>query len=222
MALSQTQIIRSLSEALQWLEKELSWGQPIAELRHLTGRIGELYAAMITRGQMAMAVNQNGYDVVSAEGQKISVKTITSSTRVDFNLATLHHADRVMVLQIELDETEPSIKELYDGPVEELRGMLREVRGGSYLPVNRLRQSPPGERPDLSQLKVVASAQWKEWRINQLENGSILIRQGEEIVPVSKPVLREIAKEVGVNTLNAMDRPKNTRTLGTDIIRALA
>ncbi|RJE79161.1 hypothetical protein [Paracoccus sp. JM45] len=77
MTLSQTQIIRSLADALQWLEKELSWGAPLAELRHLTGRIGELYAAMITRGQMAMAVNQVGYDVVSAEGDTISVKTFT-------------------------------------------------------------------------------------------------------------------------------------------------
>ena len=79
MSLSQTQIIRSLGEALAWFEKELSWGTPIAELRHLTGRIGELYVAMVTRGQMALSVNQVGYDVVSAEGEKISVKTFTSS-----------------------------------------------------------------------------------------------------------------------------------------------
>lgn len=95
MSLSQTQIIRSLSEALQWFEKELAWGAPIAELRHLTGRIGELYAAMITRGQLALSVNQAGYDVVSAEGEKISVKTFTSSTRINFNANTLDHVGRV-------------------------------------------------------------------------------------------------------------------------------
>ncbi len=65
--LSQTQIIRSLGEALGLLEKELDWGAPLAELRHLTGRIGELYAAMLTRGQMAGAVNQRGYDVLRAD-----------------------------------------------------------------------------------------------------------------------------------------------------------
>jgi hypothetical protein len=60
--LSQVQIIQSLAEALSWFEKELGWGVAPAELNHLTGRIGELYAAMITRGQMALATNQQGLD----------------------------------------------------------------------------------------------------------------------------------------------------------------
>lgn len=41
---------------------------PIAELRHLTGRIGELDVAMMTLGQLADSVNQRGYDVVSSTG----------------------------------------------------------------------------------------------------------------------------------------------------------
>ncbi|KOX58810.1 hypothetical protein ADL19_06720 [Streptomyces purpurogeneiscleroticus] len=41
MPLSQVQIIRSLGEALAWFERELVWGVPPAELRHLTGRIQE-------------------------------------------------------------------------------------------------------------------------------------------------------------------------------------
>ena len=71
MTLSQVQIIRSLGEALSWFERELSWGVSPSSLPHLTGRIGELYAAMVTRGQMALARNQRGYDVVSAEGERI-------------------------------------------------------------------------------------------------------------------------------------------------------
>ena len=63
--LTQVQIIQSLAEALSWFEKELSWGVAPAEMNHLTGRIGELYVAMITRGQMALETNQRGYDVVS-------------------------------------------------------------------------------------------------------------------------------------------------------------
>lgn len=47
--LTQVQIIQSLAEALAWMEKEIAWGVAIADLQHLTGRIGELYAAMITR-----------------------------------------------------------------------------------------------------------------------------------------------------------------------------
>jgi hypothetical protein len=60
MPLSQVQVIQSLGEALSWYEKELNWGVAPGELNHLTGRIGELYAAMITRGQMALETNQRG------------------------------------------------------------------------------------------------------------------------------------------------------------------
>lgn len=100
MALTQTQIIQSLAEALSWFKKELSWGVAPAELNHLTGRIGELYAAMITRGQMALDSKQRGYDVISAENERISVKTITSSNHVSFNPSTFSLVDRVMVLRV--------------------------------------------------------------------------------------------------------------------------
>src|SRR4051795_7866648 len=98
--LTQVQIIQSLAEALAWMEKELSWGVALAELNHLTGRIGELYAAMVTRGQMALETNQQGYDVVSALNERISVKTVTSTVNVSFNLNTFHLVDRVIVLRI--------------------------------------------------------------------------------------------------------------------------
>lgn len=56
------QIIRSLGEALAWFEKEVEWGADPAELRHLhlSGRIGELSVATITRSQMAPRTNQRG------------------------------------------------------------------------------------------------------------------------------------------------------------------
>ena len=98
MALSQIQIIQSLGEALAWYEKEIAWGAKPTALRHLTGRIGELYAAMITRGQMALDTNQQGYDVISAENERISVKTVTSGNHIKINENTIHHVDRVMVL----------------------------------------------------------------------------------------------------------------------------
>ena len=41
------QIIQSLGEAINWLERELSWGVAMAEQRHLVGRVGELYAALM-------------------------------------------------------------------------------------------------------------------------------------------------------------------------------
>jgi hypothetical protein len=109
MALSQTQIIQSLAEALNWFEKEIEWGVKPAELNHLTGRIGELYAAMITRGQMALETNQKGYDVVSAENQKISVKTFTTMSCCRFD------GHRVKVFKIKLEGYRYGKKEVQPG-----------------------------------------------------------------------------------------------------------
>ena len=99
MALSQMQLIQSLGEAMAWFERELNWGVSATELRHLCRRIGELYAALITNGQMATQVNQKGYDVVSSVGEKISVKTtatIGSSRHFEFNADSLQFVDRVI------------------------------------------------------------------------------------------------------------------------------
>lgn len=219
MSLSQTQIIRSLGEALSWFERELSWGAPISELRHLTGRIGELYTAMVKRGQMALSVNQVGYDVVSAEGERISVKTFTTSTKITFNPSTLHHADRVMILQIVLDENEPSIRELLDCPIDDLRSRLKE---GSYqLSTSTLFFPLSEENTDLESLKIIGRAKWQQYEIIQRENGSVQVRDGEDYLKPSKPKLREVAKEVGVDIMNAMGNAKNTRSLGADIINAI-
>lgn len=221
MSLSQTQIIRSLGEALAWFEKELSWGAPLAELRHLTGRIGELYAALVTRGQMALAVNQVGYDVVSADGEKISVKTFTSSSHISFNPNTLNHASRVMVLQIVLDENEPSIRELLDCTIADLIPRLRSSGGGFQLPTSPLIWPDTGAAARVVDLKEVSSANWGEYTVVQLENGTIQVRIGSQLLPQAKPALREIAKSVGVDILNAMGNAKNTRSLGSDIIKAI-
>lgn len=218
MSLSQTQIIRSLGEALAWFEKELSWGTPIAELRHLTGRIGELYVAMVTRGQMALSVNQVGYDVVSAEGEKISVKTFTSSNHITFNLNTLSHVNRVIVLQIILDESEPSIRELLDCTTAEL---LARLSGGNKLSTAHLILPDAERKVRLADLKVVSSATWADYTVVQLENGTIQVRVGPDLLAQAKPALREIAKSIGVDILNTMGNTKNTRSLGSDIIRAI-
>ena len=109
MALSQMQLIQSLGEAMAWFEREIAWEVPPTELRHLCGRIGELYAALITNGRMATEVNQKGYDVVSAAGEHISVKTTAmmgSGGHVTFNTNTLAHVDRVIVLRINTTENE--------------------------------------------------------------------------------------------------------------------
>jgi hypothetical protein len=106
MALTQMQQIQSLGEALAWLERELNWGVKPANLSHLCGRIGELYACVITNGQMALAVNQKGYDVAAGSGERVSVKTTTRRLpcQMHFNAKTLTLVDRVIVLRINTDD----------------------------------------------------------------------------------------------------------------------
>lgn len=214
MSLSQFQIIRSLAEALAWFEKELAWNVEPAELRHLTGRIGELYAAMITRGQMALSVNQHGYDVVSAEGQRISVKTITSSSHVAFNKATLQKASHVMILRLNVSENEASIEELYRGSVEDLTPHCQDTGGTLRYVIKK----PASEPVALDGLAVTGTALVGSWRVTQYENGSIAVDTDGVREPVAKPILREIAAMRGISLLNGAGNPMNTRQLGAAII----
>ena len=217
MALSQVQIIQSLAEALSWFEKELNWGVPQAELRHLSGRIGELYAAMITRGQMALAVNQHGYDVVSAGGERVSVKTITTSSQVSFNLGTFDQVDRVIILRLLVEENEVSIEELLDCTSAEARTTMKASQGKLiYTPWTQSRG------PNLSELRVIEQGAFHNILVKQLENGTILVERNGQPENPAKPALREIAVEVGVDLLNSNGNPKNTRSLGADILTVLS
>lgn len=216
MALSQFQIIQSLGEALSWFQKELSWGVPAAELNHLTGRIGELYTAMFTYGQMATEVNQRGYDVVSAAGERISVKTITSSTHVGFNTQTFEHVDRVIVLRINVEDM--AIEILLDKPADDARTLMREGVGKFVFPVNRGSQRLA--RP-LEEMVVLREQPYKGHVIRQYENGTIQVLTDGVEEPVAKPLLREFAKELQVDVLNGAGSPRNTRQLGDQIINKL-
>jgi hypothetical protein len=217
ISLSQVQIIRSLADALAWFEKEISWGVDSAELRHLTGRIGELYAAMITRGQMALAVNQRGYDVVGEDGQKISVKTVTSSGHVSFRKSTLFEANRIMILRINIDEGEASIEEIAEAPVSDILTRCVETAEGYRYGV----RARPIDLPDISNLKVVADVTVGHRSIKQLENGTIIVEVDGTRIPVAKPILREIASLHGISLLNSNGGVKNTRQIGADIIATL-
>lgn len=218
--LTQVQIIQSLAEALAWFEKELSWGVPPAELSHLTGRIGELYAAMITRGQMALETNQRGYDVVSSSNERISVKTVTTSTQVSFNLSTFDVVDRVMVLRVNVDDERGiSVEELLDETAEAAKDRMRLGDGKYVYPIP---QGAQREQRPVEDLRVTARANYSDLEIVRYESGAIRILQDGVVQPVVvKEVLRPIAAKVGVDLENARGEAKNTQTLGADVIRAI-
>lgn len=220
--LTQTQIIRALADALSWFEREISWGVQPSELRALTGRIGELYAAMITRGQMALASNQRGYDVVSAEGERISVKTITSSSHVGFKSSTFGEVDRVIVLRVNVDpEAGLSIEELLDKPANEARALCRDREGVlRYTPARQ--ELPRPEGVATGNLRVTARAPFGGRDIVRYENGAVRILQdGEEQQMNVKGFLRPIAAELGISTESETGVRLTTQQLGAAVIRGL-
>lgn len=219
MALTQIQVIQSLGESMSWLERELNWGVPITELRHLTGRIGELYSALITNGQMATEVNQSGYDVVSGDGERVSVKTTgrLANGQVSFNPNTLNCVDRVIVLRINVEEMQ--IETLFDGSVEQAKTLMCISGSGSKytLALSKLTKSDSIKR-DIPKVK---EAVWGNLTIAERENGSIeVIENGSPLVP-AKPHLRQVAKALGVSILNSNGNYYNTRQLGSLLIREL-
>jgi hypothetical protein len=220
MALTQVQIIQSLGEAMNWLERELGWGVPATEQRHLIGRIGELYAALITNGQLAPEVNQRGYDVVSKEGERISVKTTAkrdSGGHLAFNSGTLGQVDRVMILYMNTEEMQ--IEVLLDEPIENAKArMSADKQGKLILSTDKLR---PRRAVNLESQKVVHEVHHRDFTLRELESGTMLLFKAGIAVSPAKPCLREIAGEVGVGLLNGAGNPYNTRQLGSLIIRRL-
>lgn len=219
MALTQMQLIQSLGEALAWFEREMNWGVPATELRYLCGRIGELYVAMITNGQMATEVNQRGYDVVSAAGERISVKTTAQcgyAGHVSFNLDSLDQVDRVVVLRVNTEEMQVEV--LLDKPVGKVRSLFSGSIGGrTSLPLCRLVVRPPVTASP----QAIREVSYEDYVLRELETGSIeVVKNGISVVPV-KPVLREIARSLHFGLLNSNGNPLNTRQLGTQIINGL-
>ncbi|WP_441295114.1 DUF6998 domain-containing protein [Pseudoalteromonas distincta] len=212
-------VIQSLGEAMSWLERELSWDVPATELRHLTGRIGELYAALITNGRMATEVNQAGYDVVSSSGERISVKTtgrMHTGGHISFNTNTLDLVDRIIILRINTDEMQ--VETLLDMPVEQARLLMSDaVTGKSCITMSKLINPPVKPRTLLN----VKEAIWNNYKLVELENGTIEVFLNEELVTPSKPYLRDIAKELGISILNGNGNPFNTRQLGSLLLKTI-
>lgn len=219
MGLSQIQIIRSLGETLEWFEKELEWGVNPAELRHLTGRIGELYVAMRTRGQMALEVNQRGYDVVSAEGEQISVKTITSTKHIRFNLNSFEYVHRVVIIRIAFDENnEISIEEILDKPADDFLAYCRVSQNRNkyiYSLCKETRSIP------LSQQKVAKKASYDSYQICEYENGKIVVTKDGEKVVNTNQILQKIALSLGVDIFTRGGNQRSNRRLGVKVIAAI-
>lgn len=220
MALTQMQIIQSLVEAMSWFERELQWDVPPTELRHLSGRIGELYAALILNGQMATEVNQQGYDVVSSNGERVSVKTtaiMRNSGHISFNPNTLDKVDRVVVLWINTEEMQ--IEVLLNEPINKAKEMMGKTNtnGRVSISLSKLRASIMNQRDILS----IKTATYEEFEIEELENGTIQLKNNGTLLTPAKPTLRKLASKLNIGILNSNGNPYNTRQLGSLLIKVI-
>jgi len=220
MALTQMQIIQSLGEAMAWFERELQWKVPPTELRHLSGRIGELYAALITNGQMATEVNQRGYDVVSDSGERVSVKTTAimgSSGHISFNPSTLDKVDRIIIFRINTEEMQ--IETLMNEPTSKaIELMGKENKSGKVsISLSKLIKSPK----ERSKIPAIRSVEFKNHIIQELENGTIEVSTEGNLISPAKPILRKLAFTLNISLLNENGNPRNTRQLGSLLIKAI-
>jgi len=220
MALTQMQIIQSLGEAMSWFERELQWGVAPTELRHLSGRIGELYSALITNGQMATEVNQKGYDVVSSIGERISVKTTAmmgSSGHISFNPNTLDKVDRVIILRINTEEMQ--IETLLNETTEIATKLMGKLNSGGKISISLSKLiAKPKEHLNIPIIKKVECS---PYTIQELENGSIEVESNGELISPSKPILRELAAQFNIGLLNSNGNAYNTRQLGSLLIKTI-
>lgn len=219
MALTQMQIIQSLGEAMNWFERELSWDVPPTELRHLCGRIGELYAALITNGQMATEVNQKGYDVVSEDGDKISVKTtaqLGSGGHVNFNSDTLKFVDRIIILRVNTEEMQvETLLNLTTSETIELMGP--DKNGKRSLALSKLTKTPK----DKADIKSIKKVEFQGYTVRELETGTIEVELNDVLVSPTKPELRNLAKLLNVSLLSSNGHLLNTRQLGSQVMKTI-
>ena len=109
------------------------------ELRHLLGRIGEFICILEKNGTFPRKSNQEGYDVLSSDNRKISVKTTAQKSGfVTFNKNTLELADDVMVIQF---SKESGFKTLYFGPVESIKIYCRSWENNYELDITKIKKS---------------------------------------------------------------------------------
>ena len=217
MALNQMQTIQSLGNNLARLQEEVeTFGVSATETRHLVGRIGELYVCVITNGQMAPNTNEKGYDVVSSNGDRISVKTTaptTTSGGALFNLKTLEYVDRIMIMRL---NENLEIEVLLDTSTKEAKELMHNgtIAYSKLLGTGR-------NNINLDKIPIVKEVEYGSYKIVEYENGSITVHEQGKMISPAKPVLRELAANLNLPIINGSGNQHNTRTLGSLVINAV-
>lgn len=105
------------------------------ELRAHTGVIGEAFVADYLGVKLTSTNNERGFDLLDPDGLRVSVKTITTSTGVSFNDATIDLVDRAIVVWIDTAEDQLGVEVVYDASIDQLlRDTKPPYRGKRRLP----------------------------------------------------------------------------------------
>lgn len=122
-------------DVIKWEINDL--GCNPTEVRHLIGRLGEFHCAIVTDGSLAKETNQHGFDVISSEGRRISVKTTAQTVGfVAFNKKTFLMVDEIMVLQY----TTEGLVQIYFGDVDTIRPFCRTWKETFELDISKLKK----------------------------------------------------------------------------------
>jgi len=137
---------------------------------------------------MAPNTNEKGYDVVSNNGERISVKTTATTTTSGgalFNLKTLEYVDRVMIMRINEDL---EIEVLLDASTDEARDLMHNgtIAYSKLLGTGR-------NNINLDKIPIVKEADYGGYKIVEYENGSITVHEEGKMISPAKPILRELA-----------------------------
>jgi hypothetical protein len=188
------------------------------ELRAHTGVIGEAFVADYLGVKLATENNQRGYDLIDADGLRVSVKTITTSTGVSLKESTVDLVDRVVVVWLDTNEDEIGVHIAYDAGVEKFltncaapyRGSMRLGRGSMIFP------DKPSMAHKFEVGDVIATYTEGNTTIRKHSSGSFTALVNGEPKP-ARQYLIEIR-----NALGLPDKATNTtRSLGAQVFGVL-
>ena len=106
------------------------FGVKPTEVRHLIGRLGEFECAILVGGTLAHRANQQGFDVTSKDGRKISVKTTAQKSGfIAISTKTLKYANELMLLQY----ASGKLSVVYHGSIKKaVAGARKYAEAGKY------------------------------------------------------------------------------------------
>jgi len=107
------------------------------EVRHLIGRLGEFFCAIRVNGKLAHEANQHGFDVVSENGRRISVKTTAQKSGfITINPNTVNKIDDLMLIQF----IDSRLEVVFHGPIQKAVDVSRTWEGKYEFDISKAKK----------------------------------------------------------------------------------